>query len=144
FAEPEDVEADLVGKLYLFEKVLQTFGTRRPLVCGSGIHVRESVKSKFHGIFDPCGFPADRASRPHLQMPDHRTQCSTRRIGSPRHATRISPPADIHGISCASRHGRNRSPKPFRAWMSRRAAPSFHGKPPASGGARSIAIQQQG
>src|SRR5690606_1903719 len=35
--------------------------------------------------------------------------------------------------------GRNRSPKPFRAWMSRRAVPSFRGKPPASGGARSIA-----
>src|SRR3546814_11053458 len=99
--ETEDVKTDLIGKLYLFKKVLQTLGAGRTLVCGSGIHVRESVKSEFHGIFDPCGVSS--------QIEDRAFTCKCRTIersvrragwiGSPRHAARIFRPADIHGIS---------------------------------------------
>lgn len=50
FAEPEDVEAHLVGQLDFLQKVLQSPRPFRPL-CGSRrIDIRESIKTEFHII----------------------------------------------------------------------------------------------
>jgi len=49
FAEPEDVEPHLIGKLDLLDQMLQPFGPFRTLAAGGiGIDIRKRIKTQFH------------------------------------------------------------------------------------------------
>jgi hypothetical protein len=50
FAEPEDIEPDLIGKLDLLDQMLDPLGPFHSLAAGRiGVDVCECIKTQFHG-----------------------------------------------------------------------------------------------